>query len=59
MFLGDVLIAEEAVRQRLSIASDLLGALVLGYAEVSHARRSEPVDWQFVTWHPPRAEGAH
>jgi len=33
VFMGDVLIAERAIQRRLSIACDLVGALVLGYPE--------------------------
>lgn len=52
-FLGDVVIAEEAIRERLSLAGDLVGVLTLGYAETGahpgevkeNQRRSQAV------WH--------
>lgn len=42
-FMGDVLIAERAIQRRLSIECDLVGVLVLGYAEnrEAHAVRVE------------------
>lgn len=49
VFMGDVLIAEEIIRQRLGMAGDLVGVLALGYTN------GEPAPKQLhegcVTWH--------
>lgn len=38
VFMGDILIAEQAIKQRLSIECDLVGVLALGYAETREAQ---------------------
>ncbi|MFY9821800.1 MAG: nitroreductase family protein [Thermoanaerobaculia bacterium] len=39
VFMGDILVAERAIRQRLEINCDLIGVLVLGYIERSADHR--------------------
>lgn len=51
-FLGDVLIAEEAIRARLGIEGDLVGALTLGYCDQSPVGRSPATaNGENLKWH--------
>jgi nitroreductase len=52
-FMGDVVIAEAAVAQMLSIAGDLVGVLVLGHplADESWTARAPESGADLVTWH--------
>jgi len=55
VFIGDVLIAESAVKARLGATADLLGALALGYThEAEHGHMVRNSDEGSVLWHPPR-----
>lgn len=58
VFLGDVLIAERAIQKRLSIASDLVGVLALGYSDASEsrARQRDFADAGRVVWHSSAAQ---
>lgn len=38
-FMGDVVIAEDYIRDRLQIEGDLIGVLALGYSRASHAKQ--------------------
>jgi len=56
VFMGDVLIAERAIKRRFAIAGDLVGVLALGYAEVLQAkavRGPAELDSDQVRWVTP------
>lgn len=56
VFMGDVLVAEPAIKKRLSIECDLVGVLALGYADSPTARsdRGRPnLDAENVRWRQP------
>jgi nitroreductase len=52
-FMGDVAIAEAAIRERLGIQGDLVGVLALGYSNVSPPATHPPEidDPDKVVWH--------
>ncbi len=55
VFIGDVLIAESAVKAGLGVTADLLGALALGYTDdATPGYRLRDGDDDGVLWHPPR-----
>lgn len=62
-FMGDVVIAEDAIRRALGIAGDLVGVLALGFSNVPPPPRRQSLnehDADHVVWHeqasrPPRA----
>ena len=55
-FMGDVVIAEEAIRAALGITGDLAGVLALGFSDVPLPPRRQRLDEQdaeHVVWHNP------
>ena len=55
-FMGDVVIAEDAIRVGLGIAGDLVGVLALGFSDVpapSRRQRLDERDAEHVVWHQP------
>jgi len=52
-FMGDVLIAEPAIRSRLGLTGDLIGVLAMGYSDAAAAllARPRPDDDARVVWH--------
>lgn len=53
-FMGDVVIAEDAICRALSIGGDLVGVLALGFSEVPAPPRRQSLDAQdteHVVWH--------
>jgi nitroreductase len=55
-FMGDVVIAEDAIRPVLGVHGDLVGVLALGFSEVQAPQRRQSLDAQdtnHVVWHPP------
>ena len=53
-FMGDIVIAEAAIAERLGIEGDLIGVLALGYTDTSGHPRKVPdaMDPSRVVWHP-------
>jgi nitroreductase len=55
-FMGDVVIAEDAIRASLGIAGDLVGVLALGFSDApppSRRQRLDERDAEHVVWHQP------
>jgi nitroreductase len=53
-FMGDVVIAEDDIRQRLGMPGDLVGVLALGFsgaAAPARRQRLDVLDAQYVVWH--------
>lgn len=50
-FMGDVVVAESAIQQRLDITGDLVGALVLGHSSLGATARRQLSSEGLVTWH--------
>jgi len=50
-FMGDVLIVEAGIRERLRLEGDLVGALALGYQEMNDASTHRDVDPNLALWH--------
>lgn len=48
-FMGDVIISEPYIKDRLTMVGDLVGVLALGYSDVELQAR--PVDREFAVWH--------
>ena len=58
-FLGDVVIAEEAIKSELGIAGDLIGMLTLGYTDAASMpppREHDSHDPERVVWVPARRD---
>jgi nitroreductase len=51
-FLGDIGVAEISLRKELGLEGDLLGVLVLGYAEPRDVRPAQEPDRSAVRWNP-------
>ena len=60
-FMGDILIAEAAIRRRLDVSGDLVGVLALGYREAGLGPpprpMDDPADAVRLCWHPPAGAG--
>ena len=50
VFMGDILIADEAIQVRLGMSADLVGVLVLGYSAWEDSRQPAPLDASKVHW---------
>ena len=48
-FMGDVIICEGYIKQRLSMIGDVVGAIALGYADVE--AQAKPVNRENTVWH--------
>jgi nitroreductase len=58
-FMGDVVIAEDAIGTSLGIDGDLIGVLALGHCDrhpPPHADRADVFDTKLVRWYPARLE---
>lgn len=56
VFIGDILVAEDAVRRRLSMTGDLVGVVAIGHSTSPPTRPKEPLPDR-VRWHESDADG--